>query len=70
MQYLPTSYSGKVKADGRIYVPCGICLSVAIANIFFFDYYNYFTFKDSISFEPLSLMVALVKGGMGRRKRF
>lgn len=35
MQYLPTSYWGKVIADGRIYVPCGICLSAAIANIFF-----------------------------------
>lgn len=49
MQYLPISYSGKVIADGRIFVPCGICLSAAIANIFFFDYCNYF--KDSISFE-------------------
>lgn len=35
MQYLPTSYRGKVIADGTIYVPCGICLSEAIVNIFF-----------------------------------
>lgn len=69
MQYLPTSYRGKVIADGTIYVPCGICLSAAIVNIFFpLDYYNYFTFKDSINFERPSLMVALVPGGTGRRK--
>lgn len=34
IQYLPASYSGKVIADGVIYVPCAICLSMEIANIF------------------------------------